>query len=800
MKLCFTILTILCLVINASGQNSNILIVKGTVIDSASSKPISFATVSILDQSRTVTTGFTKDDGTFELRQQKNEYSLAIASIGYSVKRLKISVAASKNNIIDLGPVILSPISKTLNEVVVVGARPLIEQSDDRISYNVEDDPSAKTSTAIDILRKTPFVTVDGEDNIQVNGQGNFKVMLNGKETALFSSNVKEALKGFQASLIVKVEVITNPSSKYDAEGVGGIINIVTRKKISGYNGSLSPYYSTLNDYSGSGNINLKTNRVGLTAFASANGTRPLRSTELSETFPLGTALYTNRSLLGDRVRENHYTSASLEISYDPDSLNTLSGYGTISRSTSHSTIKQEVNTIFNNLENQLSSLNRESESTNPSFNIGADYIRKFKQKDREFSVRFNSQSGNSTTDGNSIFSAPNSLRDQITHNTAENFEHTLQSDYILPLRGKMKLETGFKIIKRQANSDYQSLVRHSQTGIYSPDPLNSDEFSYRQNVYGAYGSFNFNIGKYALRTGLRTESTVINGNFVASNASVKQKYTNVIPNLQLTRRWSAAYTSVVAYSIRLNRPYISNLNPFINNSDSLNISYGNPELGPQTVHSLSLQNRFIFGNTFASITLTGFRSNNIIVQYATFDQATGITRTTSDNIGEENQLTLSTNFNGRINPDWSLWTGGLLRYNHTRNTAGLTPDVESLSGGFYIGSHYKLSKWFNISGSGGFTQAPRTLLSKGSLFGYYQVNFGYVLMQDKLTGTINFNNMHRATMDVKTTVQNSNFRTVNLSTSPYRVIYFGLTYRFGKLKESVSRKRGVENNDLLGQ
>ncbi|HEY1025578.1 MAG TPA: outer membrane beta-barrel family protein [Sphingobacteriaceae bacterium] len=800
MRYFFLLLSLMVLNICVSAQTQNHFLVKGSAADSTSDKPISFATVSILDGNQTVATGFTKDDGTFELRAAQKEYTLAIASVGYLPKKLTISWGTTRTNVADMGKVMLAPVSKTLKEVVVVGARPLIEQADDRIAYNVEDDPSAKTSTAIDILRKTPFVTVDGEDNIQVNGQGNFKVLLNGKETALFSTNVKEALKGFQASLIVKVEVITNPSSKYDAEGVGGIINIITKKKISGYNGSLSPYYSTLDNYSGSGNINLKTNKIGLTAFTSANGSRPLRSTELSETFSTGNALYSNRSMLGDRLKESHYTSASLEISYELDSLNTFSGYGTLSRSESLSSIDQDITTLFSNSVNELSSLKQETERISPSFNIGMDYIRKFKQKDKEFSVRLNSQSGNTTTSGNSLFTTANNLRDQASRNTAENFEHTLQSDYILPLAGKMKLETGVKMIIRRAKSDYQSLIRYSQTGSYAADPFNSDNFNYNQDVYSAYGSFNFNVAKFGFRTGLRAESTIINGNFIASNEKVRQKYTNLIPNLQATRRWSPVYTSVVAYSIRLNRPYISNLNPFINNSDSLNVSFGNPDLGPQTVHSLSLQNRFIFGNTFASITLTGFRSNNIIVQYATFDRTTGITKTTSDNIGRENQLTLSGNFNGRINPDWSVWTGGLLRYNHTENTAALTPDAESLSGGFYIGSNYKLSKWFNLSGSGGFTQAPTTLLSKGSLFGYYQVNFGYVLLQDKLTGTVNFNNMHQETMGVKTTVQNSNFRTVNLSTSPYRVIYFGLTYRFGKLKESVSLKRGVKNDDLIEQ
>ncbi|MER3498041.1 MAG: hypothetical protein C4308_05090 [Chitinophagaceae bacterium] len=118
-----------------------------------------------------------------------------------------------------------------LKGVTVVAKKPLIEQADDKIIYNVENDPTTKTETAIDILRKTPFVSVDGDNNIQVNGQSNFKVLLNGRETAIFAQNVKEALKSFAGAFIVKIEVITSPSAKYDAKGVGGIINIIIRKK-----------------------------------------------------------------------------------------------------------------------------------------------------------------------------------------------------------------------------------------------------------------------------------------------------------------------------------------------------------------------------------------------------------------------------------------------------------------------------------------------------------------------------------------------------------------------------------------
>ena len=161
--------------------------------------------------------------------------------------------------------------------MVVNAQRPMVEQSDDKIVFNVEDDPTNKTETAIDILRKTPFITVDGEDNIKVNGKSNFKVLLNGRETSMFARNIKEALRGFPGALISKIEVITTPSAKYDGEGIGGLINIITKKKVVGYNGTLSSFSRTsdkLNNFSVNGNA--KVGKIGLSVFYGIRRSRPV--------------------------------------------------------------------------------------------------------------------------------------------------------------------------------------------------------------------------------------------------------------------------------------------------------------------------------------------------------------------------------------------------------------------------------------------------------------------------------------------------------------------------------------------
>ncbi len=196
------------------------------------------ATINFLQpQKKTSTTVVSDQSGAFQTSLLPGPYKVTITHSSFRKKGMHLAVQEQP---VDMGSIQLVALVKSLAEVTVTAARPLVEQKDDRLIYNVEEDPAAKSESASDILRKTPYVNVDGDGAIQVNGQSNFKVLLDGRETALFSQNVKEALKAFPGATISRIEVITSPSAKYDAEGVGGIINIITKKKVAGYNGTIN--------------------------------------------------------------------------------------------------------------------------------------------------------------------------------------------------------------------------------------------------------------------------------------------------------------------------------------------------------------------------------------------------------------------------------------------------------------------------------------------------------------------------------------------------------------------------------
>lgn len=762
-------------------------------------KAITYATVNLLKAGRAeaVKRTFTNSKGTFELIADTGKYILSISHVGIPENNINVQIK-NGDNILD--DIILTTVPNLLQNISITVTKPLIEQGDDKLTYNVESDPAAKSESASDVLRKTPMVTVDGEGNVQLNGQSNFKILLNGRETSMFAQNVKDALKNFPASVISKIEVITSPSAKYDAEGVGGIINIITKKKVIGYNGYVSSYYSTLNNYSESLSLNLKTGRFGMSGYIGTSGsTKNIRSQSLNETTPYVNAAFSKRNLQGERFGRNIGTYGNLEITYDVDSFKTIALYGNLGGYRNSSNVNQIINTEYSFQSPEIAYFFQNNSAKNPNAGIGTDFIRRFRNKpDKELTFRFNGQFSKNNLFNNSLQDYPQQDRYVINESISKNKEYTYQVDFTQPLKGKQKLELGTKAILRSASSDFTSLIKYNNTDNYKLNPSNSNRFNYHQEIYSIYGSYNFPFKKLSFRTGLRGEFTNVRGDFQSSNTVVNQQYFNLIPNIVTSRKFTSVYTLTGSYNMRLQRPYTTNLNPFINNNDSLNISYGNPALGPQILHAVAIQNRFVKGKFFAGINLNGSYTNNMIVQYVSFNQSTGVTSITSANFGREYQSSLGFNLNTPLTEKLNAGIGTQLRYNHIENKSNLLQKQEGISGGAYINFNYKAIGKFTISGSGGIQRSPYALVNTLSTQGFYQVNFGYKFFKEKLSVTMNVNNFHKKYMQFNSVTDDPNFRIVSANINPYRVIYFGATYNFGKLKENISKKKGVTNDDLV--
>ncbi len=774
----------------------------GTVSDS--SKPLSLVTIRLLQQNKTAAlkTTLSKENGSFELNKpEPGNYILSFTHTGFAEKQVSITVTASAENM-KIDEVILSSQGQTLGEVVVKAQRPLIEQADDKIVFNVEDDPTSKTETALDILRRTPFVSVDGNDNVKVNGQANFKVLLNGRETSMFANNIKEALRGFPGTIISKIEVITNPSAKYDGEGIGGLINIITKKKVIGYNGTVSTFQRTSDKVSNYNiNANAKVGKFGFSVFLSKGYSNPISQHNISTTVPATPTVYSRRSLDGDQRTSSGWSFGNAELDYDIDTLNTVTLYTNINSWSNKNVSDQTITTDFASDPSTISNYHLNNKSNNPGVNMGSDYIRHYHQnKDREFSLRFLGEFGKNDSKLNSVQDGGGSNRYLINNSHAINDQYTMQADNILPLTKTTKLEAGLKAIIRRASSDFESMVKYDSVSNYKVNPSNTDFFKYTQDIFSAYGTYNFKLKKWGVRLGVRVEYTNVDGNFVSSHTNVKSNYTTILPNLIFTNHVNQTTTLVFSYVKRLQRPYIYDLNPFVFDNDSLNISYGNPDLNAQTIHAVSTQLRLAKGNTFAGIILEGSYSGNKILQYSSFDPATGITKTTSLNIGKEFLSTLDLNLNSKIGRQISVFANGSVQYSSIKNNSNTSQTNSGFGGQLFTNITYKFTQKFTASTLIGFWKDPQTIQTTYPFYFWNNVALNYKILKGKINISLRAVNWFEKTHDYKIITKDQNFYNYNITSTIRRGGVLNLTWNFGKLKENVSKKKGINNDDLLSK
>jgi hypothetical protein len=770
--------------------------VKGRLEDSASSKPVASATVNFQEVEKKISKTVISDkNGMFQTSLLPGKYKVLITHGSFRRKGMPLRVDAQP---VDMGKLQLVVMAKNLAEVTVTAAKPLVEQQGDRLIYNVEQDPTAKSESASDILRKTPYVNVDGDGAIQVNGQSNFRVLLDGRETALFSQNVKDALKAFPGAAISRIEVITSPSAKYDAEGVGGIINIITKKKLAGYNGTLNTSMNSIGNKSASLNINLKTGKLGISGMYSLMGNSGLRSAQLGITTPFQPIAFASRQVGGGRETDLFFHQGNLELSYDLDSTNTLVVYGNMGRHSNDQVNDYNIRTLFSNGSSDTSPYFLETRSALPTHGFGTDYIRKFKGKpQKELTFRFQALYNTNRSFTNSEQEIGGTDRFILNNSEAFNSEYTVQADFIEPLNKSTRIETGVKTILRKAYSDFESQVTLNKSEPYRVDPANSNKFSYDQNVYGAYVSVNKVTKPVTARIGLRVEHTWVHGEFSSSGTDVRQQYTSFVPNLMLSRQFSKTMSSNLTYNLRLGRPSISSLNPFVNNSDSFSISSGNPDLGPQYFHNIALQYRIFKGNKFISFQAGYNFANNLIIQNPVFDPNTGITRLSPANAGQIREFSLGFVSNLPVGQKWNFAVNATGRLARLRNRLQ-GPWSNFTPGNINANITYKASPSFTIVSNNGYFVPLRTPNSTFPVNYFYGFNFIYKVFKGKMTVTASATNFFEENRKLTFVTENENFIVNNLNTVPFRNFGLALTYNFGRLKENVSKKKGVTNDDQV--
>lgn len=779
--------------------------ITGTLIDSVSGQPIEFASVVLLNpkaEKQEVDGTVTDEKGAFKFPEAPvGDYQLYFSFLGYEDKTISIAMKPKKPDV-EVKNIPLNPTISNLETVTVTGEKSVIENKVDRIVYNAENDVNI-TGDATDVLRKVPLLSVDLEGNVSLRGSSNITILINGKPSGLFSRNVADALKMFPSDQIKSVEVITTPSAKYDGEGTAGIINIITKKKrINGFSGNVN-LSAGLRHNVGGINLNLARGRFGLSG-GGRSVWSPARDAiwdfdredrlQNGETRTLAQDGITASERLGNNYRFGAYYDINAYNSINSNFSLNGAGFDRDSRVTS----------LLNDpeaLENEDTQRDILAETLNSGYDWNTDYTKTFPDSEREFSVGV--QLSNNVDNAENTLLQTGNLSDlnidERSKNDSRNIETTLQVDYVHPFTKNVKLEVGTKGIMRNINSDFFFENFDFTQNEYVRDFSRSDEFDYQQDVFAGYASFNVSfLEKYGLIAGARYERTEIEGDFeIEGDKAFTNDYENLLPSVILSRKMGKFGNLRASYGKRIARPSLTFVNPYVQQQDRNNISFGNPELNPEISHNFELgYNTYIKGIVLNFSPY--FRHTKDVMESLLSINEEGVSETTYQNVGKDNTLGLSFFGSATIKEILTLRGNVDVRRRNIESEIGgnkVTNDGyefnSNLGATFSFPKEIKLQFW-------GMLRNPRVRVQGTSAtFWMYNISLQKMLFGKRGSLGLNVSNLFHRALNFDTILEGENFTQTSLYEYPFRNYGINFNYRFGKLDfKGGERKNKVKNTD----
>jgi outer membrane receptor protein involved in Fe transport len=817
MKRILLLITIFCSVLSAKAQlgggGSSVLgKISGTIVDSVTKKPLDYATVSLFKSGgkAPLNGAVTDEKGNFSLNNiAVGNYKLVVSFIGYPSKTIDPVTTTREKPDAKLGSIVLAPSSKTLNAVVIEGQQSVIENRIDKIVFNAEKDLTSAGGNATDILRKVPLVAVDINGNVSLRGDQNVRVLINGKPSGAMSANLADVLRTIPADQIKNVEVITSPSAKYDAEGSGGIINIVTKNKnVSGLSGSVSGGIGTRQN-NGNANVNYKQNRFSLATNVGGNFAWPQTSI-VDFDVTRSDSRTINHS---ESKTKRHGVIGSATASYDFNDFNSLtstfrinSGGMNVDGLSTNSFIIG-ANSIANNSKNT-------TKGSFSGFDWNADYTKKFKAQGHELTIAGQWSRSNISADYSTIFeNAVNvtNFANQMGNNSGVNNEYTIQADYALPISKILKLEAGGKTIFRRINSDYDIFRQVNNQGEFVLDPISSNLYNYNQDVYAGYTVFNFTLPKgFGMQVGARMENTQIEGNpqnsTQVSLQPFTQDYNTFVPSFVLSKQLKDYSTFKLSYNKRIQRPSLQVLNPFINKSNPDNQQQGNPALAPEIAQTIELGYSKFIKTSVINISAYYKHTSNLIesVGETPLDEQLNrrVNRTTFKNVGENNSFGAS--FFGSVNPIKILTIRGNINAFNYNPTVYTQFDADLKSSGSYImynaflGGSLALKKGISAEMFAVLNSPRRTIQGKNPSFSLYGFGLKKEIWNKKASIGLNALSPFKEYLSFNQDISGSNFTQKSIIKYPIRSFGLTFSYNFGKMNFTQKKKKGVNNDDLL--
>ena len=620
----------------------------GIVSDSLTGQKIEYASVAIIAvaDSSVKGGGVTGADGSFSVQKlPPGNFMVRVTFMGYKEWYSKPFTITMVNTQYDAGAIKISPSSKELGTVEINEQRSDYTNSIDKKTYDVNQNIVNTGGTATDVLQNIPSVTVDVDGKVSLRGSENVTILIDGKPSGITGEDKTAALAQIPASMIERIEVITNPSAKYDAQGMAGIINIITKKeKGKGYNGTIGGGVGTGNKYNGSLNLNMRREKANFFGSYSyryedrwGNGFASQVTTTPDTSFRYGSTSGSMQSSIF------HSGRLGTDIFFNPyNTLSISSGYSFRSEIKSDSTNYQ----FFNTADSMTSDFSRRVDGEDNTHTIDAalDYRKSFPGSKRTFSSAGSFSTNQRTVRNNFLLNSYGYENSPYQLNKANNefYSATAQADYSHPLSDSLKIETGGKFSYRQYTNEQSGYGYNYSTDIYASDPRFADIFSYKEIVGAMYVQGNMHHGKWDMMGGIRTEYTQLTGSSSSQDTTFEKNYLDFFPNLATRFTTTKGLEMQLSYGRRLNRPGNGQLNPYIDYSDSINLRTGNPYLSPEYIHSFDFTIARTQNKLSWSFTFYYRHSDNVITHMRTYDVQLNraivkpINYTSSENYGVE--------------------------------------------------------------------------------------------------------------------------------------------------------------------
>ena len=796
----YLLLSLLCSLLAMSAFADGIT-VSGTLM--YDNEPLSFATVSVANEATPdiFVEVFTTDlNGEFSTTLEPGTYIITFNFMGMAEVSKTIEVSPAQNPLL-LGKITMEDDATMLGQVDVVAQRQLVRVEIDRLTYDVQADPEVATSNVLDMMRRVPLLTVDADDNIQLRGQSNFRIHLNGRPSNMISNNPREVLRSMPASNILRIEVITDPGVRYDAEGIGGIINIITNRRVDdGYQGTVGARGDTFGGVSGNASLTVRRGQLGFSSNFSHSVHKWPGSTSESERLDFDPLAANRLTSNGESSSQGGGTWGRAMLTFEPDTLNlfttsfSLSGWNNKGSSF--------TNFLSDGARNFAYKQDNAFEWRSNSWSLNVDYQRGFRRNREELltlSYRFQNSPNRGSSTSEILDAAgdvPFQWYRQRLRNDSQSNEHTVQVDYINPLSRRHVIETGARIIFRHNYSDGEHLYRNPGNDEWQVFPTRHQDLDHRQQLSSGYLGYMFRADRFSIRTGIRFERTDQTITFPESEP-FDTHYFNWIPSVAASFQVRPTTTFRFNYGMRIQRPSIWHLNPFRDERNPTHISYGNPNLEPEEAHNFSLNFGHFAQRFNLNLSVNYNFANNAIMWFQFIED--GIVHNTVGNIGRRQNVGF--HLHGMWNPITPLRINLNCGVNYTDLRGSDEHPFANSGWRVNLNSNitYTFSPTWRANASVGYGSPWIGLQSRGSAHHWHSLGTTKSFLNRRLDVSLSVISPFQGSNTWRHESFGVGFTSWSENINPRRHASIGVSYRFGELRSSMRRvQRSIETDDVM--